>query len=143
MLRSLSPTLLQILGMFMLIRGFTAWRESGQLEITTAQLVAVVVVGLTALLLARFADPVVRFCADHRVALVIPMASGAALGFSPRFLLAVIWWHPVSYQGGGPDPFNRGCSSGHTRSEVVMAPCHQRSASDPACLIGFAWNVIV
>jgi hypothetical protein len=51
--------------------------------------------------------------------------------------------HPVSYQGGGPDPFNRGCSSRHTRSEVVMAPCHQRSASDLACLVGFAWNVIV
>ena len=97
MLRSLSPTLLQILGMFMLIRGFTAWRESGQLEITTAQLVAVVVVGLTALLLARFADPVVRFCADHRVALVIPMASGAALGFSPRFLNEGIWQVAVGW----------------------------------------------
>jgi hypothetical protein len=85
MLRSLSPTGLQILGMFILIRGFTAWRESGQLEITTAQLAAVGVVVLVGLLLARFADPVVRFTAHYPVlAVIIAMACGAPLGFSSR-----------------------------------------------------------
>ena len=91
LLRSLSPTVLQVLGMFMLIRGFVAWREGGRLEITTAELVAVVVLVLAALVLARFAELVLRFCAHHRLAWIIAMASGAALGFSSRFLDHVIW----------------------------------------------------
>ena len=91
MLRSLSPAGLQILGMFILIRGFTAWRENGQLEITTAQLAAVGVVVLMGLLLARFAGPVVRFTAHYPVlAVIIAMACGAPLGFSSRFPSQVI-----------------------------------------------------
>lgn len=86
MLRSLSPAGLQILGMFILVRAFAAWRESGQLEITTAQLAAVLVVVLAGLLLARFADPVARFTAHYPVlAVIIAMACGAPLGLSSRF----------------------------------------------------------
>src|ERR1035437_1295524 len=91
---SLSPVVLQVLGMWMLIRGFTAWRESGQLEITTAQLAAVAVFVLLALLLARFADPVKRFCAHQpMLTSAIAVASGVALefGFSSRFPNEGIW----------------------------------------------------
>lgn len=43
------------------------------------------------MVLARFAELVLRFCAHHRLAWIIAMASGAALGFSSRFLDHVIW----------------------------------------------------
>jgi hypothetical protein len=94
MLFSLSPIVLQVLGVWMLIRGFTAWRESGQLEITTAQLAVVVVFVLLASLLARFADPVKRFYAHQpMLTSAIAVASGVALefGFSSRFHSEGIW----------------------------------------------------
>jgi predicted anti-sigma-YlaC factor YlaD len=74
--------------MWMLIRGFGAWRESGQLEITTAQLAVVAGFVLAALLLTRCADLVKRFYAHHPVLTsAIAAASGVALefGFSSRF----------------------------------------------------------
>jgi hypothetical protein len=100
MLGSLSPVVLQVLGMWMLIRGFTAWRESGQLEITTAQLAVVVVFVLLASLLARFADPVKRFYAHHpALTPAIAVACGVALefGFSSRFPNEGIWQLPVGW----------------------------------------------
>ena len=96
---SLSPVVLQVLGMWMLIRGFTTWRESGQLEITTAQLAVVVVFVLLALLLTRFADPVKRVYAHHpALTPAIAVASGVALefGFS-RFPKAGIWQLPAGW----------------------------------------------
>ena len=99
MLASLSPVVLQVLGMWMLIRGFTTWRESGQLEITTAQLAVVVVFVLLALLLTRFADPVKRVYAHHpALTPAIAVASGVALefGFS-RFPNAGIWQLPAGW----------------------------------------------
>jgi hypothetical protein len=100
MLLSLSPVVLQVLGMWMLIRGFTAWRESGQLEITTAQLAVVVVLVLLASLLARFADAVKRFYAHHPLLTsAIAVASGVALefGFSSRFPGEGIWQLPAGW----------------------------------------------
>jgi hypothetical protein len=100
MLLSLSPVVLLVLGMWMLIRGFTAWRESGQLEITTAPLAVVVVFVLLASLLARFADPVKRSYAHPPIlASVIAVASGVALefGFSSRFPNEGIWQLPAGW----------------------------------------------
>ena len=95
MLASLSPVVLQVLGMWMLIRGFTAWRGSGQLQVTTAQLAAVAALVPGAMFLARFGEAVVRLCARHRHAvLFIAVGSGAGLelGLSSRFHSEGIWW---------------------------------------------------
>jgi hypothetical protein len=92
LLRHVSPTVLQVLGMFMLLWGFTAWREGGQLEITSAHLVTVTVFVLGALALVRFAEPVLRSVVHYPVLLgVVVMASSAACALSFRFLDEVIW----------------------------------------------------
>jgi hypothetical protein len=92
LLRSVTPTILQVLGMLMLLWGFAAWREGGQLEITTAHLVTTTVFLLVALALIRFADRVLRFVNRQPLSLfIILMAFTAAVIFSFQFLVDVIW----------------------------------------------------
>jgi|SRR5450631_4576237 len=92
LLRSVSPTALQVLGMFILIWGFTAWRQGGQLEIRSAHLVTVMVFLLGVWVLVRFADQVLRLVTHHAVLVgIVWMASSAAVAFSFRFLDDVIW----------------------------------------------------
>src|SRR5450631_4408555 len=67
LLRAVSPTALQVVGMFILIWGFTAWRQGGQLEITSAHLVTVTAFLLGVLVLVRFAAPVLRLVTHHPV----------------------------------------------------------------------------
>jgi len=92
LLRSVLPTVLQVLGMFILMFGFTAWRQSGQLEITSADLVTVTVFLLEVLVLLSFADPVLRLVTHYPVLLgIVFMATFAPVAFSFRFLDDVIW----------------------------------------------------
>lgn len=73
--------------MFILMWGFTAWRQGAQFEITSAHLVTLTVFLLGALVLVRFADPVLRLVTHHPVLLgVVLMASSSAGAFSFRFL---------------------------------------------------------
>lgn len=93
LLRSALPTVLQVLGMFILMFGFTAWRQSGQFEITSADLVTVTVFLLEVLVLVRLADPVLRLLTHRPVLLwiVFMAATFAPVAFSFRFLNDVIW----------------------------------------------------
>jgi hypothetical protein len=79
--------------MFILMFGFTTWRQSGQLEITSADLVTATAFLLGVLVLVRFADPVLRLLTHRPVLLwiVFMAAIVAPVAFSFRFLDDVIW----------------------------------------------------
>jgi hypothetical protein len=92
LLRSTLPTVAQVLGMLVLIWGFTAWREGGRLEVTTAHLVTVTLFLLTVAALVRFSDSVLGHLVHHPLLgslLVMANMAGVALSFA--FLGDVIW----------------------------------------------------
>jgi hypothetical protein len=92
LLRSVSPTVLQVLGMLMLLWGFAAWRQGGRLEITTVHLVTVAIFLLGVAVLVRFADRVLRLVTHHPGLLwIVLMASTAAFAVAFRFLDDVVW----------------------------------------------------
>jgi hypothetical protein len=91
-LRSTLPTVAQVLGMLVLIWGFTAWREGGQLEVTTAHLVTVTLFLLTVAALVRFSDSVLGHLVHHPLlGSLLVMANMAVVALSFAFLGDVIW----------------------------------------------------
>lgn len=92
LLRSVLPTVAEVLGMLALVWGFAAWREGSPLEITTGDLVTGVIVLLGVAALVRFADSVLRSLVHHPVLLwLVVMANMAAIALASNFLGAVIW----------------------------------------------------
>ena len=92
LLRSMLPTVAQVLGMLVLIWGFTAWREGGRLEVTTAHLVTITLFLLTVAALVRFSDSVLRHLVQHPLlGSLLVMANMAVVALSFAFLGDVIW----------------------------------------------------
>ena len=78
--------------MLVLIWGFTASRESGRLEVTTAHAVTVTLLLLTTAALVRFADSVLRHVAHHPLLGGLVVLAGCAVGYlSATFPGDVIW----------------------------------------------------
>jgi len=92
LLRSTLPTIVQVLGMFVLLWGSTAWHEGGRLEVTTGHLVTVTLFLLTVAALVRFADSVLRHLVHHPLlGSLLVMANMAVVALSFAFLSGVIW----------------------------------------------------
>jgi hypothetical protein len=89
--RSVAPTVVEILGMFVVTWGFAAWREGDRLAITAGHVVAVVGFLLGVATLVRFAAPVLRAVVRHPVVLWFGvMASTAAFVVALLFLDGVV-----------------------------------------------------
>jgi hypothetical protein len=92
LLRSILPTVVQVLGMFVLVWGFSAWRDGGRLEVTTALVVWVTLFVLAVAALAKFADPALRHVAHHPLLGGLVVLAGTAVGYlSAMFPGDVIW----------------------------------------------------
>jgi hypothetical protein len=91
-LRSMAPTISQLLGMLVLVWAFAALRQGGRLEVTTAHLVTLTVFPLAVAVLVRFADPARRLVTHHPALLwVVFIVSTSAFTASFQFLNDVIW----------------------------------------------------
>jgi hypothetical protein len=92
LLRSTLPTVAQVVGMLVLIWGFTAWREGGRPEVTTAHLVTVPLFLLAVAALVRFSDSVLGHLVHHPLlGSLLVMANMAVVALSFAFLGDVIW----------------------------------------------------
>ena len=99
-LRSMTPMVVQVVGMFMLNWGFEYWLGGQQLEITTGHLVnaSVALLGMAAI--AWVADPMLRMAVYHPICSAILvtfafMAVSATCVVAVLFLDGVIWRVPA------------------------------------------------
>lgn len=90
LLWAVGPVVVEIMGMMLLVWGFTAWRRGEQLEITGGGLVGLAVVLLAVAALVRWSDAVLRLVV-HRPVLVWGVAMvGAVVGTVPLVFVTVV-----------------------------------------------------
>jgi hypothetical protein len=90
LLRAVGPVVLEILGMMLLMWGFTAWRRGEQLEITGGGLVGLVVVLLAVAALVRWSDAVLRLAVHRPVRLWCVVMTVAVVGTVPLVFVTVV-----------------------------------------------------
>lgn len=85
-MRSTAPIVVQVLGMLVLVWGFTAWREGNPLEITTGHVATAAGCLLAMVAITRFSQPVLRLVI-HRPFLVWLAFMAVTAGFMIAFLV--------------------------------------------------------
>lgn len=90
LLWAVGPVVVEIMGMMLLVWGFTAWRRGEQLEITGGGLVGLVVVLLAVAALVRWSDAVLRLAVHRPFLLWCAVMVFAVVGTVPLVFVTVV-----------------------------------------------------